>query len=123
MKNPPRPINKHNVYHAHIYFDKDTLTYTTQLCQNLKNKFGSTVQVGVIHQQLVGPHPKWSCQITFTSSQFSEFIPWLDKNRKNLTVFVHGVTGDVLKDHTEYAYWLGDSEKLNLSIFNVKSTS
>lgn len=121
MKNHPRPVNNHKAYHAHIYFDKDTFTYATQLCQDLKNKFGSTIQVGVIHQQLVGPHPKWSCQITFSSSQFSEFIPWLDEQRKGLTVLVHGLSGNHLKDHTDNAYWLGNSVKLNLSIFDTST--
>jgi DOPA 4,5-dioxygenase len=119
MKNTPRPVNRHDAYHAHIYFDKETLIFATQLCRRLDQKFGSSIRIGLIHQELVGPHPKWSCQITFTNDQFSEFIPWLDKNRSGLSIFVHGLSGNVIRDHTEYAYWLGDSISLNLSIFGV----
>jgi DOPA 4,5-dioxygenase len=119
MKNIPRPVNKHDVYHAHIYFDRETLIYVTQLYQRVDQKFGLSIRIGKIHQELVGPHPKWSCQITFTNDQFSEVIPWLDKNRCGLSVLVHGLSGDAIRDHTKYAYWLGDSISLNLSIFGV----
>lgn len=32
-------------------------------------------------------------------------ISWLDASRADLTVLVHALTGDDLKDHTELAYW------------------
>ena len=34
-----------------------------------------------------------------------------------LTVFVHGLTGDDLEDHTTHASWLGKPAKLNLEVF------
>ncbi|MFT6386693.1 MAG: DOPA 4,5-dioxygenase [Cellvibrionaceae bacterium] len=63
---------------------------------------------------MVGPHPCWSCQITFGTNDFDILIPWLHTNRQNLTIFVHTLTGDDVKDHTELAYWLGDVVELNL---------
>jgi DOPA 4,5-dioxygenase len=75
------------------------------------------LKIGRVHQKLVGPHPRWSCQIAFTSKDFEPLIKWLDDNRAGLTVFVHALTGDDLKDHTDYAYWLGDSVDLDLSLF------
>lgn len=59
-----------------------------------------------------------SCQIAFTSKDFESLVTWLDENRAGLTVFVHALTGDYLKDHTDYAYWLGDSVELDLSLFS-----
>lgn len=56
--------------------------------------------------------------MTFESKDFDRYISWLDENRKGLTVFVHGLTGDDLKDHTEFAYWLGVEVELNLDFFN-----
>ncbi|MFT5542972.1 MAG: aromatic ring-cleaving dioxygenase, partial [Arenicella sp.] len=41
---------------------------------------------GRVHQKPVGPHPKWSCQITFSSNDFEQFIPWLEDNRGDLSV-------------------------------------
>jgi len=109
------PVNIHVAYHAHVYFESETVEFATHLCEQAGNLFG--VKVGQVLQKLVGPHPKWSCQIIFASKDFAEIIPWLDKKRNGLTVLVHAVSGDDLKDHTDYAYWLGDSVDLNLSMF------
>jgi len=116
MNDIKRPINSHKAYHAHVYFDSETLAYAKSLCEKAGITFG--VKVGRVHEKLVGPHPKWSCQITFGASQFDELIPWFDENRRGLTVLVHALTGNDLEDHTDYAYWLGDSLTLDLSLFN-----
>lgn len=112
-----KPINLHKAYHAHVYFDGDSEAMASELCCNAGTKFG--LKVGRFHKKLVGPHPRWSCQITFSNAQFSTFIPWLDENRHGLTILVHAITGDELKDHTEFAYWLGESAELNLEIFSA----
>jgi len=110
-----RPINIHNNYHAHVYFDSQTLPLATNLCEQIAKLFN--LKVGRIHQKPVGPHPLWSCQISFTDKDFDQLIPWLSDNRDGLIVFVHAQTGDNLKDHTDYAYWLGDEVALNLALF------
>ena len=112
MNTPKRPVNIHKGYHAHVYFDSQTLDFATELCQTAGKKFG--LKIGRVHQKLIGPHPRWSCQITFGRGSFAEFIPWLDQQRGELTVLVHALTGDDYIDHTQYAYWLGDSVELNL---------
>ena len=111
-----RPVNRHSAYHAHVYFDEETLSFAAALCEQVQTIFG--LKVGRVHQKMVGPHTKWSCQITFTRKHFDALIPWLEEHRNGLTVFVHGLTGDDLKDHTEYAYWLGDSVDLDLTAFH-----
>ncbi|OUS29208.1 4,5-dioxygenase [Gammaproteobacteria bacterium 45_16_T64] len=115
MTETKRPINIHKGYHAHVYFDRDTLEFASNLCEEAGSLFG--LKIGRVHQKPVGPHPEWSCQITFASKHFDEFIPWIDKKRNGLTVLVHALTDNDLKDHTDYAYWLGDSVTLNLSMF------
>ena len=115
MSEIKRPINIHQDYHAHLYFENETLELATNICNQVGARFG--LQIGTVHQRTVGPHPKWSCQILFSSQHFDELIPWLEANRQGLTVFVHAQTDDDLKDHTEYAYWLGDEVELNLAIF------
>ncbi len=112
-----RPINIHNDYHAHVYFDNKTLEFARDLCDRIGTLFG--LKVGRIHQKPVGPHPKWSCQIIFTDQDFDELIPWIDENRNGLTILVHGLTDEHLKDHTDHAYWLGDSAELDLSMFDA----
>jgi aromatic ring-cleaving dioxygenase len=73
--------------------------------------------MGRVHEKRVGPHPRWSCQLAFDSTQFDALIAWLDGHREGLTVFVHGVTGDDLADHTVHASWLGEPVELDLSVF------
>lgn len=107
-----RPVNQYKAYHAHVYFDQETLAAASALCAEAGERFG--LKVGRIHQKLVGPHTRWSCQITFGRKSFDEFIPWLDEHRNGLSVLVHALTGDDLADHTTHAYWLGNSVEINL---------
>lgn len=115
MSDVKRPINIHEDYHAHVYFDSDSKDTARSLCDRVAKQF--ELNIGRFHERTVGPHPMWSCQITFSAKNFDDFIPWLDANREDLTIFVHGLTGDDLKDHTDYAYWLGQSVALNLGMF------
>lgn len=115
MNHANYPVNQYGQYHAHVYFEQSSLELAQQLCNKVAELFN--LAIGRVHQKSVGPHTMWSCQITFTSSDFEQFIPWLDENRANLSVLVHALTGNNLKDHTDYAYWLGDEVDLNLSIF------
>jgi aromatic ring-cleaving dioxygenase len=116
MSEAKRPNNTHKAYHAHVYFDEHTKTVAKNLCEASANEHG--LLVGRFHEKLVGPHPRWSCQVTFGSKHFDEYISWLDSSRGDLTIFVHALTGDDLKDHTEFAGWLGPEIKLNLEFFN-----
>lgn len=111
----PRPRNVFGKYHAHVYFDQETTEQARELCQNAAKSFG--VAMGRVHQRPVGPHPRWSCQLAFDSTQFDKLIPWLEAHRGGLTVLVHGVTGNDLDDHTTHASWLGEAAKLNLEVF------
>ena len=115
MSKTKRPINLHEAYHAHVYFDKSSKALAKKLCEESGEIFG--LEVGRFHEKLVGPHPCWSCQVRFSHKDFDNYIAWLDETREGLTVFVHALTGNDLEDHTEYAYWLGQEVELNLSTF------
>jgi aromatic ring-cleaving dioxygenase len=118
MTNPSgvqRPQNLHARYHAHVYFDEDSLEQARELCEQAAARFG--VQMGRMHQRPVGPHPFWSCQLSFDAQQFDALVPWLDTHRGGLTVLVHADTGSHLEDHTTHASWLGEPAELDLSHF------
>ncbi len=108
-------MNSHRAYHAHVYFEQTTVEFASALCHKAGELF--PVKIGRVHQKLVGPHSKWSCQIKFTSKDFDLLIPWLEKHREGLSVLVHALSGDELEDHTTFAYWLGDPVTLDLSEF------
>lgn len=116
---PRRPVNCHAAYHAHVYFDADTVAQARALCEEAGRLFPLTV--GRVHERNVGPHPRWSCQLAFDAEAFDRVVPWLDAHRGGLDVFVHGLSGDDLKDHTEYAYWLGNDWPLDLRMFERRS--
>ncbi|MFL5119452.1 MAG: DOPA 4,5-dioxygenase family protein [Microvirga sp.] len=113
---PQRPVNIHGAYHAHIYFGPDTVAQARALAEEAGRLF--KVSVGRVHERPVGPHPAWSVQLAFSRNEFDKLIPWLDEHRGGLDVFVHGVTGDDIADHTKYAYWLGNEWPLDLSALN-----
>jgi len=102
-------------YHAHIYFDEHSTDAARRLCQRATEIFG--VQMGRVHEKCVGPHPRWSCQLTASPDQFSQLLPWLALNRDGLIVFAHPETGDHLADHRDHGIWLGTGLALDLSIF------
>ena len=110
-----RPENLHEKYHAHVYFDAKTVDQARALCREAAEKFGVTM--GRVHEKLVGPHPHWSCQLSFDSKQFDGLIPWLDAHRDGLDILVHAQTGHSLEDHTTHASWLGKPAVLNLTHF------
>ena len=103
-------------YHAHIYYDENSLKLAHELIKNISKAFD--VELGRMHEKLVGPHPRWSCQIHFKKDQFSTMTEWLMLNRNGLTVFLHPNTGNGLLDHRDHALWMGEILPLNLSIFD-----
>lgn len=102
-------------WHAHVYFDADTLNHAIALCELAEQRL--PVDKGRVHQKEVGPHPMWSCQLSFKPQDFGEIVTWLNAHRDGLTVFVHPNSGDDLTDHRDHAIWLGDSASLKLEIF------
>lgn len=101
-------------YHAHVYYDEVTFQQAKNLCETAGQNF--SVTVGRLHRKPVGPHPCWSCQLSFDSVEHYKILSWLALNRKGLTVLVHPLTGNDLLDHTDYASWMGQPENLKLEV-------
>ena len=76
---PRRPENLHERYHAHVYFDASTEDQARALCVDAWRE--CHVGLGRFHRRPVGPHPRWSCQLTFDADEFDRLIPWLDAHR------------------------------------------
>ena len=102
-------------YHAHVYFDADTIGQAGALCQQAAQLF--RVEMGHMHERPVGPHPMWSCQLGFTPEVFADLVPWLALHRGGLIVFIHPDTGEHLADHRDRAIWMGTGLPLKLEIF------
>ena len=102
-------------YHAHVYFDKSTVEQAQLLCEEAGKRFDMVV--GRMHHKPVGPHPCWSCQLAFDRSNHTNLLTWLALNRKGLKILIHPLTGNDLKDHTDYASWMGEPQALKLDVF------
>ncbi|MCF6322707.1 MAG: DOPA 4,5-dioxygenase family protein [Gammaproteobacteria bacterium] len=103
-------------YHAHVYFSAETLAQAQALCESAAALFD--IEMGRVHQKSVGPHPCWSCQLVFSPEIFSALVPWLALHRDGLTILVHPLSGDELRDHRDYAMWMGKVEVLDLNCFS-----
>lgn len=103
-------------YHSHVYFSAATEDQARALCAAAEARFG--IAMGRMHQRAVGPHPDWSCQLAYKADLLGQVLPWLAMNRGELVVFTHPITGDDLKDHRDFAIWMGEIRPLNLAIFS-----
>ena len=102
-------------YHAHVYYRIADKEAARVLCEGASEKFG--VRMGRMHDGPVGPHPVGSCQLSVPARKMDDLVAWLDDNRGELTVLLHSLTGDELRDHTEGVGWLGEPMALDISIF------
>jgi len=103
-------------YHAHVYFDAGSIETARRICIECRDRLG--VELGRMHEKPVGPHPFWSCQLSFKPDTMADVVGWLALHREGLTVLVHPDTGHEMADHTDHAIWMGDIAPLNVSIFN-----
>jgi aromatic ring-cleaving dioxygenase len=99
-----------NGYHAHVYFDANSEPAALDLRERIAESLD--VDIGRIHRKPVGPHPHWSYQLAFAPDQFGEVVPFLMLHRGRLDVLVHPRTGDEIRDHFDYAIWLGEKAAL-----------
>ena len=106
-------MSKITSYHAHVYFNEKSLKQAQELCELITSKFD--LNMGRVHEKCLGPHPRWSCQLSFEPRKFGRVIPWLAVNRNGLTVFIHPLTGNDMADHTKHAIWMGEILELNLA--------
>jgi len=99
-------------YHAHVYYDADTLPVAQKLRETLAASF--PVELGRFSGEAVGPHPVPQFQVIFKPDAFQTVVPWLMLNREGLDILVHPLTDDMVDDHTVYALWLGTPIELKL---------
>ncbi|PIK15225.1 DOPA 4,5-dioxygenase family protein [Halobacteriovorax sp. JY17] len=102
-------------YHAHIYYDESTHEKALEVIERARQvEFFS---VGRAHEKLVGPHPRWSCQLLFSNDDLPKAMPWILENREGLTIFMHPDTGNDYIDHTDHTIWMGEMLELDTSRF------
>jgi DOPA 4,5-dioxygenase len=94
-------------FHAHIYFrDAGEREHALQLRAWIAERF--SVELGRVHDVVVGPHTAPMYQVAFAREAFEGFVAWLMLNHAQLSVLIHPNTGRALDDHLLHALWLGE---------------
>jgi DOPA 4,5-dioxygenase len=99
-------------YHAHVYYDTATRPTAQHLATAALDAL--SVELGGFSDEPVGPHPVGNVQLIFTPAAFASVVPWLMQNRNGLSVLVHPLTDDSVRDHSEQELWLGAQVPLRL---------
>ena len=102
-------------YHFHLYFDNTEIDVLKRVLKKLE--VFDKIEIGRIREYPVGPHPTGSCQITVQLGDFEKMLSWFLFERDGLDIFIHALSGDDLKDHTDYTLWVGQQHELNLDFF------
>ncbi|MNT12987.1 Dopa 4,5-dioxygenase family [compost metagenome] len=106
-------------FDAHIYFNKEDMEFASELHLKAHSAFpGKRVFTGELIPEAIGPHPTPMFEINFPKEEFTEVVLWLMKERGDLSVLVHELTGNDLYDHTQAALWLG--KPLELLLYKFK---
>jgi DOPA 4,5-dioxygenase len=101
-------------FHAHVYFDVVTRPTAERIRNELAHHLG--VRVGALHERPEGPHAKPMFQVTITPEQFATVVPWLMVNRAGLSVFVHPMSDDLVRDHDTSPLWMGEPLPIDVEI-------
>lgn len=105
-------------FDAHIYFDEAHREKASHFRDKAIRMFeGKKVFVGEMIPEAIGPHPVPMFEINFPKEYFTEVVLWLMRERGDLSVLVHELTGDDLYDHTQAALWLGPAVELKYDRF------
>jgi aromatic ring-cleaving dioxygenase len=103
-------------YHAHVYYDSDSRATAEQLAKAVTDKFA--VELGGFFDEPIGPHPVANLQIIFSTAEFASMVPWLMLNRRGLSVLIHPLTDDSVRDHDTDGAWLGTPVPLKLHVLS-----
>lgn len=111
-------------FHSHVYYTAESKQTATQLHQKISQKFELEVHAGSVlltplMDRCLGPHPLWMFEFNFKADFFSDAVSFLSEHRNGLSVLIHPLSGNAILDHTDYAMFLGQREKLNLAVLKA----
>jgi DOPA 4,5-dioxygenase len=67
-------VSRITSWHAHVYFDAASRDCAWEFRDAVTSQFGRTRGDGPLHERPVGPHPRWSYQVSFAPAQFAEVV-------------------------------------------------
>ncbi|MEO0605172.1 MAG: DOPA 4,5-dioxygenase family protein [Myxococcota bacterium] len=100
-------------FHVHVYFRDDAeQANALALRRTLAERF-PLARLGRVHPAPVAFHPAPMYQVGLDGVDLGTLIPWLQRHRDGLSLLVHPLTGNVVREHTEDAIWLGPALPLD----------
>ncbi len=113
-------------YHFHIYWFLDDQT-TKEQAMELRNKIlelNKTKLVAVpletVNHEPRGPHPIGSYEVWVPCESFAFMYSFFILNRpSNISILLHPLTREELRDHTERAVFLGANVPLKVSALEI----
>ena len=105
-------------YHAHIYFNNDETARAESVRTKLQTELPGEVKVHRLVDRAIGPHPRPMFEVDFSPKNLGRMRDWFEKNNNGLSVMIHPLTGDHVKDHRDLSLWVGEKLNLNLDFFN-----
>jgi aromatic ring-cleaving dioxygenase len=110
----PAPIKR---FSLHVYFDSvdpAALQAAKDLHSQISLEFPQ-IKLFPLHMRPVGPHPQPMFEAHLQNRlEFGIIVPWLCLRRGELNVLVRPHSGDLLRDYTTHAIWLGTPHSLLL---------
>lgn len=101
--------------HSHIYFTPSTREVAERLRNKIVTHFSDRTEISRLIDRPIGPHPLPMFEVDFRSEVARELVPFLEVEREGLSILIHPVSEDEVKDHSERAVWLGEKLDLNLT--------
>src|SRR5690242_14467911 len=111
-------------FHFHTYFFQDSETSVQRahaIYNSIQQLNTSNYFVAVplkLNMGPVGPHPIGSFETWVPREYFARVYEWFLKNRRGLSIMIHPLTREEVKDHTTSAAWMGEPIPLNTSVLS-----
>lgn len=111
-------------YDFHIYYKNDQvkegITLKNKILSEFKDEINNDLIIlKVLWGPLIGPHHFDFFEVDIKDvNAFIKFFTWIQLNHGNLSVLVHPNSGDMLKDHTLFAAWIGEKQPLKEEILD-----
>ncbi|KAJ3150375.1 hypothetical protein HDU89_003155 [Geranomyces variabilis] len=109
-------------WHFHTYFlqnnTQSTATATSiynSLNKHLANKDFIAVPLHTVNQGPIGPHLIGSFETWCPKEYFHTVYQWFLLNRAGLSILIHPLTREEVRDHSERAVWMGTPLPLDLT--------
>jgi aromatic ring-cleaving dioxygenase len=104
-------------FHFHVYYEPNQRAEAESFRKEVCRVGGAQWMVSSLSDGPRGPHVKAMFGIHVPSDSLVKAMSFIMKNHGSLPVLFHPETGDDVRDHSDHAFWLGEKQPLDFSVF------